>query len=132
MELSSHVSQKKGDVKTDEKTRKCTEGAAADKKHGDISSARTVDGPMSSTSFGKKAEPPALLICRNDALVDIGAEVSQPCLSLVERRTPTAAGGLLPAGTASRAIRTTFPSPSLWNFCPTEEMDFSTTTSIQT
>ena len=48
------------DVKTD-KTRKRTEDAAADRaKHGDSSSVRAVDGPMSLTSFGKIAKPPAL------------------------------------------------------------------------
>ena len=76
------------DVKTAKKTRKRMEGAAVDdEKHGDISSARTVDCPMSSTSFGKRTEPPALLICRDDALVDKSAEAPKPHLPPAEMGT---------------------------------------------
>ena len=61
------------------------------------------------------AELPALP-CRNDALVDRGAEELRPCPSPAEMRTLTAAGGLLLAGTASTAMRTTFPRPlSSWS-----------------
>ena len=57
------------------------------------------------------AEPPALPR-RDDVLVDKGAEASKPCLSLAETRTQTAAGGLLPIGTASIiAMRILFPQP---------------------
>ena len=122
------------DVKADKKTRKRTEGAPVDdEKHGDISSARAVHGPMISTSFGNIAEPSALPVCRDDALVDKGAEGTKLCLSPVEMRTLTAAGEILPAGTASTTLRTIFPlPPPLWGFCPAENMDFSKTTAILT
>ena len=100
------------DVPTDKKTRKRAEDAAANQaKHGDSCSAKRVDaGPTSSTSFSMTAEPPALPQ-RDDVLVDKGAEAPKPCLSPVEIRTLTAAGGLLPTGTYSTAIRTIFPRP---------------------
>ena len=41
------------------------------------------------------------LACRDDAMVDRGAEAPKPCLSPEEMRTLTAADDLLPAGTAS-------------------------------
>ena len=56
---------------TANKTRERTEGAAAavQVKHGDSRSAKRVQaGPTSSTSFGKKAKPPALSR-RDDVLV---------------------------------------------------------------
>ena len=91
-----------------------------------------MNGPIRSTSFGKIVEPSALLIGRDDALVDKGAEAPKPCFSPVEMRTPTTASGLLLTGTGSTTLRTTFPLPSLLrSFCPTEDMDFSTTTVIQ-
>ena len=68
------------EVVTDTKTRKYTEAAPADRaKHiGDSSSAKKVDiGPTSSTSFGMKAEPPALPL-RDDALVDKDAAAPKP------------------------------------------------------
>ena len=101
----------KADVKTDTKTCRRTEDAAADQvMNGESRSAKRVDaGPMSSTSFGMKAEPPALL----DALVDKGAAAPKLCLSPIETRTLTATGGLLLAGTASTATRTTFHQPPL-------------------
>ena len=112
------------DVKTDTKASKRTGGAAAeDEKNGGISSARAEDGPTSLTSFGMIAEPPALPISRDDALVDKGTEAPKPCLSPV--RTPT-------AGAASTAMKTIFPLPRLWSFCPTKDMNFITTASIQT
>ena len=93
------------DVELDTKTRKRMEGAAAaDRaKYGESVSARVDDGPTSLTSFGTIAKPlvkaPEKFI--DDALVHKGAEASKPCLSPVKMHTPVAAGGLLPAGTAS-------------------------------
>ena len=112
------------DVKPDTKTRKRTEDAAADRaKHGDSSSAKKADpDPMCLTSFGDDCTEPPALPYRDDAIVDKGAAAPKPCLSPVEMRTLTAAGGLLPAGTASTATRTIFHQPPLW-FCPTEEMN---------
>ena len=101
-------------VKTEKKTRKRTGGAAAADRveYGCSSSARDDDGPTSSTSFGKIAKPPALpIICRDDALVDEGAEAPKPFISPGEMRTTTTTGGLLPAGTALTAMRTIFPAP---------------------
>ena len=124
------------DVETDKKTGKRTEGATSTdraKHSGDSSSTRRVDnGPTSLTSFGKIAEPPlAPETCIGDALVNKGAEAPKPHLPPVKvRMLSSAAGGLLPAGTASTAMSTLFPPPSLWNFCPTEDMNFRTTTSI--
>ena len=102
------------DVKPDTKTRKRTEDAAAEQaKHGDNSSSARVDaGPTCSTSFGMKAEPPALPL-RDDALVDKSAAARKPCLSPVEMRTLTAAGDLLTARTASTAARVIFHQPPL-------------------
>ena len=121
------------DGEPDKKTRKCTEGASAADRvmNGDRSSARVDGDPTSLISFGMIAEPPALP-CRDDALVDKGAEAPKPCLSPVEMRMPTAAGGLLPPCIASTVMRSIFPPPPLWNFCPTEETNFRATTSIQT
>ena len=65
---------------------------------------------MSSISFGMTAKPPALPR-RDDVLVDKCTNVTKPCLSPVEMCTPTAAGGLLPAGTSSTVMRTIFPRP---------------------
>ena len=99
----------------DKKTRKRTEGAAAAAQvnHGDSCSAKRVQaGPTSSTSFGMKAESPALPR-RDDVLVDKGAAAPKLCLSPAERRTRTAAGDLLLADIASLATRTTFDQPPL-------------------
>ena len=65
-------------------------------------------------SFGDDSTEPSALPCRDDAMVDKDAEAPKLCLSPVEIRTPTAAGGLFPAGTASTAMRTIFfrPLPS--------------------
>ena len=51
------------------------------------------------------AKPPALP-CKKDALVDKGAEAPKSYFSGEDMRMPTAAGGLLPACTASTATRT--------------------------
>ena len=99
------------DVPTYKKTRRRAEDAAADQaKHGDSCSAKRVHaGPTGSTSFGRTAKPPALPR-RNNILVDRGAEAPKPHLSHVEvRMLPSTAGSLLPAGTASTAIRIIFP-----------------------
>ena len=91
------------------KTRERTEGAAtaAQAMRGDCSSARRVKpGPTNSTSFGMKAEPPALP-CRDVSVVECGAAVFKSCLLSMEMRTSTAAGGLVPTGDASKASETT-------------------------
>ena len=98
------------DVKSDTKTRKCTEDAAAGRViNGDSFSVQVDPDPMYMASFGDgSTKPLALPYCRDDALVDKGAAAPKPCLSSVEMRTLTTAGGLLPAGTASIAMRTIF------------------------
>ena len=118
-------------MSSDTKTRKRTEDATGNRaKHGDSSFAKRVDaGPMNSISFRVTAGPPALP-CRDDALVDKGAEVPKLCLSPVEMRTLTAAGGILPAGIATTATRTILYQPPLWNLFPIEYTNFRTT-SIQ-
>ena len=122
------------DLEADKMNRKRTEGAAAaDRaKHiWDTYFARRVDDdPTSLTIFDKIAElPMAPEKCIGDALVNKGAKPHLPPVEV--RMLSSATGGLLPAGTASIAIRTILRPPSLRNFCPTEEMDFRTTTSIQ-
>ena len=115
------------DVSADEKTRKGTKGAATavQAMHGNSFSAKRVqDGPKSSTTFGVKAEPPALP-CRGDVSVENAAAAPKSCLSPLEMRTPTAAGGLLPTGKTSTATRTTYHQLPLW-FCPTEEINSRT------
>ena len=64
------------DVKTDTKTRERTEGAVEDRvKHEDTSSARVDHDPMRQTNSDDDCtESPALPICRDDDLVDEGAE----------------------------------------------------------
>ena len=65
---------------------------------------------MCLASFGDDSTKPLVLpYCRDNALVDKDAAAPKPCLSSVEMRTLTTAGGLLPAGTASIATRTIFP-----------------------
>ena len=72
------------------------EDAKVDKgKNEDSCSATKLQaGPPSSTSFGRKAEPPTLPR-RNDVLVDKGAAAPKPRLSPVEMHTLTDAGNLL-------------------------------------
>ena len=100
------------------KTRERTEGATAaiQAKHGNSCFAKRFQaGPTSSTSFGMKDESPAL--SRWDVvLVDKGAAAPKLCLSPVEMRTPTAAGGLLPTGKISTATMIIFHQLPLW-FC---------------
>ena len=120
----------KADVPSDTKTRERTEGAAAavQAKHEDSCSAKPVGrDPMCLTGFGDDSTGPSALSCSRDinALVVNGAATPKPCLSLLEIRTLTAAGGLLPTSTTSTAMRTTFDQPSHW-FCPIEEMKLRT------
>ena len=106
----------------DFKTRERTEGAAEAIQaiHGDSFSANQIDpDSRCSTSFGVKAEPPALP-CRDDILVENGTAAPKSFLSPLEIRSPAAGGGLLPTGMASTATRTTFDQPTL-QFCLTEE-----------
>ena len=104
------------DVKSDAKTRMRTEDVAGDRVIiGDSTSAQLDPDPMCLISFGDDSTGPLALPCsRDDALVDKGAATPKPCLSPVQMRTLTAAGGLLPAGTASTAMKTTFSRP---RFC---------------
>ena len=99
------------------KTRERTEGAAiaVQAMRGDCFSARRVEpGPTTnSTSFGVKAEPPALP-CRDDSVVECGSAASELCFPSMEMRSSTAAGGLVPTGDASKALETTLNEPS---FC---------------
>ena len=99
------------DGPADTKTRERTEGAATavQPMRGDGFSARRVEpGPnTNSTSFGVKAEPPALP-CRDDVVVESGDATSESYLPSLEMRSPTAAGGLVPPGEASTAKETNF------------------------
>ena len=74
------------------KTRERTEGAATavQAMRGDCFSVRRVEpGPTTnSTSFGVKAEPPALP-CRDDSVVECGAAASESCLPSIEMRSST-------------------------------------------
>ena len=103
-------------ITTDTKIHKRMEDAEADQaKNGDSCSAKRVQAdPTSWTRFGMKAEPTALPRWDDD-LVSIYTAVPRPCLSLVEMRTLTAAGGLLPTG------KTIFHQLPLW-FCLTKEV----------
>ena len=107
------------------KTRERTGGAATavQAMRGDCFSARRVepDPTINSTSFGVKAEPPALP-CRDDSVVECGAAAFESCLPSMEMRPSTTAGGLVPTGDASKASETTFNKPPL-GFCLTEETD---------
>ena len=113
------------DGPADTKTRERTEGAATavQAMRGDDFSARRVEpGPKTnSTSFGVKAEPPALPR-RDDVVVESGDAAPELCLPSLEMRSSTAAGGLVPNGEASSATETSFNQPILW-FCSTEETD---------
>ena len=102
------------DVEPDTKTRKRTEGASVEDpvKNGDSFSAKVEDDPTSLTSFGMTAEPPGPEKCIGDVLANKGAEASEPYLPSMEvRMLSSAAGRLLPAGTASTATRAVFPRP---------------------
>ena len=113
------------DGHADTETRERTEGAATvlQAMRGDCFSARRVepDPTTNSTSFGVKAEPPALP-CRDDVVVECGTAASESCIPSLEMRSSTAAGGLAPTGEASAASETALNEPPL-RFCPTEETD---------
>ena len=110
------------------KTRERTEGAATvvQAMRGDSFTARRVEpGPnTSSTSFGVKAEPPALP-CRDDVVVESDDAAPKSCLPSLEMRSSTAAGGLVPTGEASTATETNFNQPPI-RFHSTEETDSET------
>ena len=114
----------------DTKTRERKEGTvtAVQAMHGDSFSANWVDpGPKTTlTSFGVKTEPLALP-CRDDVLVENGAAAPKSCLSPLEMRTTTTAGGLLPTSKTSTATKTIFDHPTLW-CCLTEETNLGTST----
>ena len=107
------------------KTRERTEGAATavQAMRGDsFSACRVEPGPnTNSTSFGVKAEPPALP-CRDDVVVESGDAAPKSCLPSLEMRSPTAAGGLVLTGKASTTTETNFYQPSL-RFYSAEETD---------
>ena len=113
------------------KTRERTEGAATavQAMREDCFPARRVepDPTTNSTSFGVKAEPPALP-CRDDSVVECGAAAFESCLPSTEMRPSTATGGLVPNGDASKASATTLNEPPL-RFCLTEETDLKAKTS---
>ena len=102
-----------------------TEAAATSVQamHGDDFSASRVDpGPRTgSTTFGGKAEPPALPR-RDDVLVENGAAAPNSCLPSLKMRSPTAAVGLLPTGEAAIATMTPYNQPLL-RLYSTKEMD---------
>ena len=115
------------DVPADEKSCERTKGVAkvVQAMHGDSLSAKRVqDDRTTSTSFGVKAESPALP-CRDDVLVENGAAAPKPCLSPLEMRATVVAGGLLPTDKASTATRTIFDQPTFW-LCRTEEKKMRT------
>ena len=70
---------------------------------------------------------PALPCSRVNALVGNGAAAPKSCLLPLEVRSPTAAGGLPPAGMGTTATKATFHQLSLW-FCLTEETYLRTST----
>ena len=113
------------DGQANTKTRERTEGAATavQAMRGDGFSARRVEsGPKTnSTSFGVKAEPPALP-CRDDVVVESSVAASESCLLSLEMRSSTAAGGLVLTGEASTASGTTSNEPLL-RIYKTEEMN---------
>ena len=104
------------DEQADTKTRERTEGAATavQAMRGDGSSARRVipDPNTNSTSFGVKAEPPALP-CRDDVVVESGNAASESCLPSLKMHSSIAAGGLVPTDEASTASETTSNEPLL-------------------
>ena len=113
------------DGQANTKTRERTEGAAiaVQAMRGDCVSARRVEpGPTTkSTSSGVKAESSALP-CRDDSVVECGSTASELCFPSMEKRSSTAAGGLVPTGDAFKASETTLNEPPL-RFCLTEETD---------
>ena len=107
------------------KTRERTEGAATavQAMRGDnFSACRVEPGPnTSSTSFGVKAEPPALP-CRDGVVVESSDAAPESCLPSLVMRTTTAAGGLVPTGKTSTVTEITSNEPLL-RFYATEELN---------
>ena len=83
---------------SDTKTRNRMENVAVERViSGDNSSAKLDTDPVCLTSFDDDSTGPLALPCsRNDILIDNGAAVLKPCISPVNIRKLTAAGGLLP------------------------------------
>ena len=113
------------DGQANTKTRERTESAvtAIQAMHEDscTTEQKVQDGPKTSITFGREAEPPDLP-CREDVLVEDGDTMPKSCLPFLEMRSPTAAGGLVPTGKASTATEANFNQPPL-RFCSTEETD---------
>ena len=116
------------------KTRERTKVAATavQAMSGDSFSARRVEpGPnTNSTSFGVKAEPPALP-CRGDVVVESSDAAPKLCFPSLEMRLPTAAGGSVPTGKTSTATKTNFNQPPL-RFYSTKKTDSNTNLRIST
>ena len=95
-------------TKTSERTSDAA--TAVQSMHGDSCSTDRIDpDPMCSTSFGDECtRPPAAPCSRESAMVDDRAAAPESCLPSLDMRSPTAAGGLVPTGEASRATKTTF------------------------
>ena len=102
-------------MKTRERTKDAAAAVQANRR--DSCSAKRVQA--SSTTFGMKAEP-LTLPCRDDVLIENGTTAPKSRLSLLKMRTPTVAGGLLPADKASTSTRIIFYQ-SRRRFCPTKE-----------
>ena len=102
---------KEADGHANTKTRERTKGAASavQAMRGDGFSARRIEpGPnTSSTSFGMKAETPALP-CRDDVVVESGDAAPKSCLRSLEMRSSATAGGLDPTDEASTPTETNF------------------------
>ena len=99
----------------DTNTRERSDGAteAVQAKHGDSCTAqRLQDGPKISTCFGVMAEPP-FLPCTDGVVVENSVAAPKSCLSPLEMRSPTAAGGLLPTDKVSIVTRTTYNQPPI-------------------
>ena len=113
------------DVPSDTKTYERTEGAAAavQAKHGHSCSVKSVQAGrqvLPASVMTPSTGPLALPCSRDDALVDNSTAAPKSCLSPLEVRIPTVAGGLLPAGKASLTTKITYHSPHL-RFYPTEK-----------
>ena len=117
------------DGQANTKTHERTEGAAkkaVQAMDGDSFSASRVDpgSKTNTTSFDVKAKPPALP-CRDNVLVESGAAAPKSSLPSLGMRSPTAAGGLLPAGEASIVTKAAFNQPPLRPYS-TEETNSKT------
>ena len=77
-----------------------------------------------------KAEPPAPP-CRDDVVVENGAAAPKSCISPLEMRITSAAGGLLPTRKTSTATKTTFNQPPI-RLYSTEETNSREETNLWT